>query len=388
MFNIFQISSRPDVVYVEDFIEVLAQGHEHDGSTKMIKLASYDVSIVQSMYNQTAWQSLALTDRQAQLAVRLIEKYTRQFKSMGIDNSGVLDPATRQYRMPIRKVDRDCSVYRADDMIMVRFPYMSTLINYIKENKNNLEGSCSWDPTARAWKFALTESNLSFVVALAQHGPFLVDEALLSLFEDIGQTESLGYGIQLVEDQLGLHITNAAPALIDYVNTHLGGFDTDNLLTLVDNSAELGYTVSQPILDRIGAQYGSNLVRMLLGHRINLDPADVPFDDFYRYAVEANRFPILIYNPSPDERARQQIFGSSIITEQQIFSSGRRSHGRGRFDPDRHRVYFTSVLERGNHFPASLKISYHNMTYGANRLRWLNSPGKIIYYCTELKSRG
>ena len=75
--------------YVEDYLEYLA-GYEV-GMTALImpnmtkiSLARYDIQIVNSMANSTMFGT-ALTDRQAELAVKLILKYRRQFAKLGID---------------------------------------------------------------------------------------------------------------------------------------------------------------------------------------------------------------------------------------------------------------------------------------------------------------
>lgn len=69
---------------VEDYITELYEG-SNIGYVRAnrdnigYRLASYDIRIVQSIYNQVTFQNLALTNKQAELCVKLVEKYTRQF---------------------------------------------------------------------------------------------------------------------------------------------------------------------------------------------------------------------------------------------------------------------------------------------------------------------
>lgn len=370
-------------LYVEDYITLLSGSGVFPGP--QIKLASYDVQVLNSLNQQVNWEDRGLTERQAVLVLRLIEKYTRQMRNHGIDNSHVLDPSTRQYRLAIRKISREFQIYREGDQILVRFPYVQKLIDYIRIGRKNLDGSCEWDPDARLWRLGFTESNLSFVMTLATADNFQVDEDLLVLFEQLGQVEKQGYEIRLVETESGYDIENAAQSLRDYVQTHLGGFGADNLIRLVDHSGILSYTVAPEISEQVRAEHGENMLRLLTSHRNNIEPSSLSISEIYRYAQLTDRFPILIYCPNPSDQIIKDVFHSGIIDPEQIFQTGGR--GRRQFDPDNHRVLFTKVLDRSRHVDTALKVSFHNMTYGANSMRWLSSPGKIVYYCTELIPR-
>jgi hypothetical protein len=376
-----QVSYR----YVEDFIQALAIGIQVGNRIERVKLASYDVGFLTSLYNQIVWDHRALTDRQAELLLKLIDKYSRQLRALGVDNGHVLDPNTREYRLGIRQVERTFTIERDGDDIVVRFPYVQRLIDYIRAGRRNLDGRCEWDPDRKVWRFGLTESTLSFVMVLATTEKFEVDPGLIELFTELGRVEEQGYRIELVESDDGYTITNAASSLQDYVNEHLGGFGRDNLIALADNAPMLGYDISQSLHERLCSEHDASFVRLLASHRNNVDPESISISDIYRYALATKRFPVLVYAPTPDEKTLDEILSGGIISGDQIFQSSRR--GSNRFDPDQHLVYYTNVLDRISHVTAALKVSFQNMTFGANRLRWLNSPGKIVYYCTELIPR-
>jgi hypothetical protein len=373
-------------VYVEDYISVLAHGfttadHRH----RAVKLASYDVGVLNSLAQQVDWEQRALTHRQAELVLRLIEKYTRQLKALGIDNRQVLDADTRQYRMAPRTIDREHSIQRQDHDIVMRFPYTQRLIDCIRSQRQDLDGHCEWDPDARVWRFGLTESNLSFVMTLATMGEFQVDAELQDLFQQLGQVEQQGHEIRLVETQDGYTIENAATSLVDYVQAHLGGFGAANLVTLVDHAAVLGYTVSTDIVEHMRRQHGDNITSLLMSHRNNIEPKNLSISDIYRYAMLVQRRPILIYCPNPSPEVLAEVTSGQVIPTEAIYVHSR--NRRRDFDAGVHQVFFTQVLDRAQRIDAALKISFQNISYGANRMRWLNSPGKIVYYCTELKPR-
>lgn len=372
--------------YVEDFIDALANGVVFESTLRRVRLASYDVDVLNNMSTQVFWEAKPLTDRQAELVLRLIEKYSRQLKNLDVDTAAVLDPKTRQYRMPLRTIDRSSEVFRDGDHIVMRFPFNQKLIDFIRGARKDLQGSCVWDRDGRVWRFGLTEGNLSFVMAVVAPMAFEVDDELVAMFEELGRMEQQGYEIKLIEEDGGFTITNAATSLQEYVRDHLGGFGADNFLTLADHSALLGYTLSDSLIGRLHRTYGSDVADLICGHRINVRPASVPIEAIFRYAAAVQRFPMLVYCPGPKDQDIDEIYANGHVPPEQIFYRGRARRSDS-FDPERHRVYLTSVLDREKPLALPLKISYHNMTYGANRLRWLNSPGKIIYYCTELISR-
>ena len=114
--------------YVEDYLEYLG-GYEvgltaliTPQSVNRISLARYDIAIVNSMASTTVFGT-ALTDKQAELAVKLVLKYRRQFAKMGIDVTPVENPV---FRLAPRKMDRTKAVWVDGDHIVV--PYDNDLI--------------------------------------------------------------------------------------------------------------------------------------------------------------------------------------------------------------------------------------------------------------------
>ena len=111
--------------HVEDYLELLAGydlSNSHSAiifpSYKQISLARYDVAIVDSMSAHTVFAG-ALTDRQAELCVKIVLKYRRQFAKLGIDVSPVENP---QFRLPPRKLDRSRRIWLDESKIVIRFP--------------------------------------------------------------------------------------------------------------------------------------------------------------------------------------------------------------------------------------------------------------------------
>ena len=133
--------------YVEDYLEYLG-GYEvgltaliTPQSVNRISLARYDIAIVNSMASTTVFGT-ALTDKQAELAVKLILKYRRQFAKMGIDVGPVETPV---FRLAPRKMDRTRAVWLDGENIIVKFPYDNDLIKELQNFREESQGKAWYD---------------------------------------------------------------------------------------------------------------------------------------------------------------------------------------------------------------------------------------------------
>jgi hypothetical protein len=108
--------------YVEDYLEVIngdrdpATGKIYglfDSTQPIVSLARYDVQVLASMSAATQ-SGRALTDRQAELAVKIIQKYRKQLEKLDIDIAPIESP---QFRLGVRTIDRRRLLYIQDDHI-------------------------------------------------------------------------------------------------------------------------------------------------------------------------------------------------------------------------------------------------------------------------------
>ena len=112
--------------YVEDYIELLA-GYDpgnaliFNSGKYSFSLARYDVNIIQSMATASLWNNQAYTDKQGDLAVKLVLKYKRQFASQGIDITPVEENPV--WRLPLRTIDRSQRILLDGEDLLAKFPY-------------------------------------------------------------------------------------------------------------------------------------------------------------------------------------------------------------------------------------------------------------------------
>ena len=155
--------------YVEDYIEIIAGFKDPAGKTRYsifqlpespINLARYDVKVVESFAEQ-AHNNTAFTDRQAKLATDLVVKYERQLFKLGVDITPVKTEA--KFRNPLREIDRTSRVWVEDDVIKLKFPYITAVIEAIRSESKSSRGEIKWQHDKKYWVADLTEYNVNWV---------------------------------------------------------------------------------------------------------------------------------------------------------------------------------------------------------------------------------
>jgi hypothetical protein len=301
---------KKSLPYIEDYLELISgiAGFSNGTRPAAITLARYDIQIVHSMASQT-FQGTPLTDRQALLAHKLVIKYRRQLATNGLD-LGVHEH-NAVFRLPVRFVDRSRSIKLQDGMIQIRFPYDDALVNELKQSAKDTPGSLRFDSVTKMWVATVTEPRLLWLEHLVDKYNFKLDDQVIELIEQVKQAQVQGFKIELVAGHTGLEIVNAESSLVDYINENLNGFDIDNLVRLIDNSSNLGYTVS-PELDQCAVlKYSAGVHDLLLNKNVHL-PLSNPnsMKDIVDYADITNRWPIFVFESAldgPTEGVKQEL---------------------------------------------------------------------------------
>jgi hypothetical protein len=291
---------NPTFTYVEDYIEFIG-GHRdvtgrHLGifqsTPSPINLARYDVQIIESFCNQVLFEHKPYTDKQAELAVRIVTKYRKQLLQLA--TPVFLPESLNQFRMGIRTIDRTKSVTIDQGQFLFKFPYDTKLIDLTKKQIKEGYGAAEFDGDIKAWRLALTESMLNWIMAIAPANGFTISPEVLELYDAMLAVEQQSYKIELQVQNGEFVITNAEDSLIEYINQHLGGFGLDNVLTLVDNSQVLGYSLSPEISAELSAVYGP-MWKLISNRHSTFKKEELSWDQAMAYAKLVNRLPVYVY---------------------------------------------------------------------------------------------
>jgi hypothetical protein len=361
--------------HVEDYIELLA-GYEPGGTSVLFNtnkytfsLARYDVKIVESMANSTVWGSMALTDKQGELALKLVEKYRRQYANHGIDITSIIE--NPQWRMPLRKVDRTQRIWLEDGEIRIKFPYNQNWIDDIRKFKEVSQGYAEWRHDEKYWSLGLTEYNVNWAVVWGETWKIDIDPEVQSLYNKILLAETEPYEIKLVQRDDCFEIVNAAESLVNYVNKHLGGFGLDNVTRLVDSAGVLGYTIDR------GIKYDELLDLFGLDRLIHVPSTEEgSLDLIFDYAELTNRWPVYIYNPGTSQKIDLDRFKDSEIVK--FDPAGRTKTPDYNFWTTK--VIYVNKIPKEWSWPIPLLVSTVEMMYGGSRMDWMTRAEKVIHY--------
>ena len=303
---------QPTFKYVEDYIEFIAGVRDISGKLlglfdtlpNPINLARYDVSVVASLAEQTGSMQNGYTDKQADLAVKIVSKYKRQLAQLA--TPVYLPDRLDRFKHGIRKVDRTKTIKLSNGHLVIKFPFDTSTIDAAKKQGKEGRGYAHFDYDTKQWNLALTESNLNWAVTIGKSKDFEISPEILKLYEEMLQAETREYRIELVETESGFAITNAADSLIDYINEHIGGVGIDNFLKLADYSEVLGYTLSPELEFQLSEEYG-DLSKLILGRTHIKRKLNIDFDDVMNYARIVDRLPVYVYDTGTPKENTDEI---------------------------------------------------------------------------------
>lgn len=302
--------------YIEDYMEYIG-GYRDINNRKLgffdtvpppISLARYDVKIIDSLASQTAERNIGYTDKQAELAKKIVVKYRRQLSQL--PQPVYVDENISGYRMGIRQVDRTRRAFIRDDKIILRFPYDAELITALKTQLKEGDGAGSFLTEERVWEFGITESIVNWICAISEKHNIEVDKSVVDLYLKILDCEQQSFAIELVDTGTGYDITNAVESLKEYITENLGGFGYDNMLALIDNAELLGYTVSKKLLMNFYSKFRNELTvrqrRCVARRQRYFNKNKLGLEEIVEYARRTNRLPVYVYatglpRPSTDE---------------------------------------------------------------------------------------
>ena len=353
--------------YVEDYIDLLAKHHQLTWPpvAPLIKLARYDEPIVAGMAEQLN-QNTGFTDKQAELAHKIVMKYRKQWTGIGYDVEHLSVP---KYRLPIRKIDRRKIVDIKNNQIQLRFPYDQDLISKIRAAVNDIPGSLFFDREQRAWCAAMIEPRIVWAKEFGCMYQFDFTEEFDYVLNTLLSQKD--YSIELVRINNEFKITNAHDSLLQYIDEH-GGLVDSNLLQLLDLSGICCYSVNPSIFNEL--KIDDVIRNMLTSRELNLlyGQAGINFQPAIEYAKITNRFPIYVYENGHNAMRKQldKYFSATQIVERKNTTSTNDV------------IYFNHWKYADEYMP--LLLTTHTLMIGNRRLQMLHAAEKVFYYTQEI----
>lgn len=362
---------------VEDYLEVISGKRALNGTSQnvlfglyeflpIVNLARYDVSFLDSVTDHTMLGE-PMTDRQAELAIKIILKYRKQLNSQGIET---FDQQYPRYRKPLRKIDRIKSLCIQDNKIIMRFPYEKDLINTIRTMAAESQGQVIFDRTNKYWIGALTEYNLNWITEFGLANNFEISHEITHLRDLILEQEKQSWNICLRRTDQGITIDHASRNLIDWIDQH-GGFGENRVLNLVDQASCFGYQVDPQLRREAEQLAGHRCAPMLSGmeYEINQVELDEAVSRVLEYAHLVDRWPVVVYDPSAEFDVYKKRFSDS-----QVLTLVNR---QTEIQPEHRLILTNRSLKKLDRIP--LLISHVGLLVGQDKKIMTNAAEKTIY---------
>lgn len=372
--------------YVEDYLEVINGDRDpvtgkiyglFDSTQPIVSLARYDVQVLASMSSATQ-SGKALTDRQAELSIKIILKYRKQLEKLGIDISPVEHP---QYRLGIRQIDRRRLLYIDKEHIVLQFPYDTKLIDDIRDLSKLSQGTWRFDSEPKAWRLAITETNVVAANGFAKNHQFEISDEFKTYLNEVVRCEQTPYEIKLFKTDTGFEIQNAPSSLVDAIDNYCG-FDSSNIDLLVDHSPVYGYTVDDEIVKEISEKYNPRICNLMLFQESKFKPDsdDNIYKDLVKYAEITGRYPIYVYEPDMSNRLFKHFVGQyfhpdDIHQAQYLNKAEATVHKKV--------IYFNKYTAKWDQ-PIPLLVSGQGMMHGGEKTLLLQQAEKVVYFATEV----
>ena len=372
--------------HVEDYLEVINGDRDpvtgriyglFDSTPPIVSLARYDVSVLASMSEATQ-RGRALTDRQAELAVKIIQKYRKQLEKLEISIAPIDNP---HYRLGIRTIDRRRLLYIENDHIVLQFPYETKLIDDLRDLAKLSQGSWRFASEPKAWHLAITETNVVAANGFAKNHEFEISNEFNTYVQEVVRCEQTPYEIKLIKTDTGLAIQNSPRGLIEAINNYCG-FDSGNIDLLVDNSAIYGFTVDENIVQTIADKYSPRICNLMTAQESKFTPDSdrTIYDDLVKYAEVTGRYPIYVYEPDLTGRLYKN-FVEQYFDSNDVY---RATHLKPEAVAAHKKVIYFHKYTAAWDQPIPLLVSGQGMMHGGEKTLLLQQAEKVVYFATEV----
>jgi len=344
-----------------------------------IRPARYDRSAICNITAQVD-NHRALTDRQQQLAVKLVTKYRKQWVKNGYDVSNI-DIKTPT-ELPLRTdVDRRRLIDIMDDMIIVRFPYIPSLITKFGEYAHTRScGKIEWNRDDRRWQMSATPDNTTWISRYAKEHDFKTTKEFEQHVDNINnQYDFNDIKLDIINNELVLN--DAPESMLDWIKSNTGDIHMNNFLHIVSLAGRLAFTLSTNVIAKVKQDYPDN-AHLILHRLSHVSDTDTNNKDFFKQLYELDQRLVVIYMAnsiaSSDEfdvvRKGMPGYSVTVCTDQTNIT----------IDSNVNNVIITNKV-----LPIipDVIVSTVGFMTGPNRRSWFNSATKNIYYCADIDDR-
>ena len=221
-------------MYIEDLLSELMYS---------VKTNRYDLTLVQSFYEQINYKNLGFTEKQSAIMLKMLKAYKQQINAhLGKDITPWLD--NPQFKFSIRTISmiKHISTHISERIIKVKFPYEEKLVNEIKKVRGEFL-QAEWQSDDKLWIFSLEDKVINFFSSWIENYNFTAD---IEFKNFVSQIEAITSNIENYIPMLTYDGKNTK-----YINAHSGvpKLTSDNVLTSIFEARRAGITTWDSNID-------------------------------------------------------------------------------------------------------------------------------------------
>ena len=221
--------------------------------SKPISLANYDVGFINNAVRSIN-KGEGLSDRQRELTIKLVTKYTRQFKRLGIDVTEIVQRPV--FSSPLRQVDRTRHIDIEDDKIIIKFPYNKEMIREFNALSKKLRSlKTVFDKPEKRYITEYNEYNLMAIFNWSAKHKFEYADTFMDIQKKCKNIlfKRENHAIQLVVNNDSCTLNNAPTSLLEWWNENMNNKSRmDQIVTAANQNIDIVNKSSDLKLSNVG----------------------------------------------------------------------------------------------------------------------------------------
>ena len=144
-------------------------------------ITGHDSTILASLADQIIYNSNHLTEKQGNLAVRLLGKYRTELRSSVPTIDDDLD--NPKWKYPFRVLPKAKSLTIENNRIYVEFPFETDIVEVFRKRNSEVHDLHKgvWDVEIKKWSFGFTETNIEWLGSVLINRGFQLDPKFVEL---------------------------------------------------------------------------------------------------------------------------------------------------------------------------------------------------------------
>jgi hypothetical protein len=142
-----------------------------------------DSVVLSSLADQIAYNANQLTEKQGQLALRLLNKHRAELCTKVPNIDIILDDP--KWKNPFRVLPKSKNLSINQNRIYVEFPFETDIVETFRKRNSEVHELHKgiWDVDLKKWSFALTEKNIEWLGNILMNNGFQIDPAFVELYQ-------------------------------------------------------------------------------------------------------------------------------------------------------------------------------------------------------------